>query len=273
MASKRLATCILLLSISLLCATAANAAKSKVRFRSNPPGATVTDTELGELGVTPFELNLKRGTTLECTFSKRGFESRTVTRSVDALKVEVRGDLPARPATTVRLGVEPRQTRVKLSASDGTEIYSGEGGRVHTLPGDLWGSASTATFHLEAWAPGYRPHDEEIVLTKHENHDHPISLTEISTILSITSEPDGVRVTSQFLGDLGTTPLETRVALVDLMRARSRQNAEQGDPGRLLLTFSKRGFQSSASQFVLDFDRAENAIEVTLEEMATATEN
>ncbi len=267
MGSKLLATHFLLLSV-LLGSAATSAAKSKVTFRSNPPGATVTDSAMGELGVTPFELNLKRNTALECTFSKRGYESRTVTSTVDALKVEVRGDLPALPATTVRLGVEPRQTMVKLSAADGTEVYSGEGGRVHTLPGDHWGSADIATFHLEAWAPGYRPLEEEIVLTKHEYHDHSISLAELSTILTVSSEPAGVRVSSQFLGDLGITPLETRVALVDLMRARSRQNAEQGNPGRMLLTFSKPGYRSSASQILLDFERAENALNVSLDELA-----
>lgn len=261
---KLLATNLLLLSL-LLGSTAASAAKSKVLFLSNPKGVTVTDALLGELGTTPFELNLKRGTVLECTFSKPGFESRTITRTVDALRLEVRADLPARPATSVRLGVEPRHATVRLSSTDGTEIYSGESGRVHTLPGDLWGAGTTARFHLEAWAPGYRTLEESLTLTKHEQHPLTFTLEELSTVLSVTSEPEGARVTDQFLGDLGVTPLETRVTLVQLLRARSRANAQQGDPARVVLTLSKPGFEGIATQVALDFERAENTVAVALE--------
>lgn len=256
----------LFLSIVLLAPGVSRAAKSRVRFVSNPPGATVTEATLGEIGVTPFQLDLKRKTVLECTFSKRGYESRTVSRTADALRVEVRADLPALPLTTVRLDVEPRSASVRLSAPDGTEIYSGESGRVHTLPGVFWGDGDTAKFHVEAWAPGYRPADEEVVLTRHRPHDLSIPLAEVTTLLSVVSEPEGAQVASHFLGALGTTPLERRVSMVELLRARSRLNAH-GDPTRIVLTFSKRGYRTVARQIPLDFDRDENTLSVALEEL------
>lgn len=256
-----------LLAAALLSAGGAWAAKSSVRFLSNPPGATVVDANLGELGTTPFQLNLKRKTELNCTFSKSGRHSRTVSQVVEGLKLVVRADLPALPMTTVRLGVEPRSASVRLSAPDGTEIYTGESSRVHTLPGQFWDTGESASFQLEAWAPGYRAIQEAIVLTKHERHELEFPLTEVSTVLSITSEPEGARVSNDLLGNLGTTPLEARVSLVDLLRARSRMNVSQGDPSRLTLTFSKSGYRTRASQVVIDFETAENPVSTTLESL------
>ncbi len=254
-----------LLAALLLLPTGARAAKSRVHFLSNPPGVTVTDANLGELGTTPFRLDLKRKTALVCTFSKPGYESKTVSQVVGSLRTEVRADLVPLPMATVRLDVVPRGASVKLSAPDGTEIYAGESGRVHTLPGQFWDTSETATFRLEAWAPGYRPIDQEIVLTNHQSHDLSLPLAEVTTLLSVSSEPEGVLVSSHFLGSLGRTPLESRVSLVDLLRARSRQNAAAGDPSRIVVTFSKPGYRTRASQIALDFEREENPVTVSLE--------
>lgn len=261
----KLLVVLLLVSATVCVPGDAWAAKSRVSFTSNPSGATVVDANLGELGITPFRLDLKRKTALECTFSKAGFESRTVSQVADSLRVEVRADLRPLPVTSVRLGVKPSNASVSLTTLDGTEIYAGESGRVHTLPGQFWGDDETAKFHFQAWAPGFRPIEEEILLTKHQHHELEFPLTEVSTLLSITSEPEGVRVSSQFLGDLGTTPLESRVSLYDLLRARSRLNAPQGDPGRIVLTFSKSGFQTKAKQIVVDFEQTENPVSTVLE--------
>ena len=254
------------LSVLFLSAAAGTqAAQTRVLFISNPPGATVVDVTLGELGATPFRMNIKRGTELECTFSKEGFESRSVTQTIEGLKADVRADLPALPLTTVRLGVDPWNTSVRLTGPDGTEIYSGEGGRVHTLANDLWGAEATATFKVEASAPGYRAVEREIELDKHESHALEFPLTEVSTLLSITAEPESVRVRDTYLGDLGWTPLEARVSLVELMRARSRKGAASGDPAKLMLTLSREGFETRALPVALDFDRAENSVNVALE--------
>ncbi len=249
----------------MLSPAAANAAKTRVLFLSNPPGTTVTDPALGELGVTPFELNLKRNTVLECTFSKFGFESRTISQTLEGLRVEIRADLPALPETTVRLGVEPRIASVKLTGAEGTEVYSGEGNRVHTLPNTLFGEGGTGSFHVEASASGYRPLEQAFTVAQHEHHDLSLTLEEVSTVLSVTSEPEGVRVSDRHLGLLGITPFEARVSLVELMRARSRGGARQKDAPRLLLTFSKSGYRTTVKQVEVDFDHAENAVEMELE--------
>lgn len=270
--TSKLATS-LLLALALTASQVAEAAQTRVLFISNPPGALVVDETLGELGHTPFRMNVKRKTELQCTFTKDGFETRTVNQAVDGLKADVRADLPALPLTTVRLGVEPRQTSVRISAPDGTEIYSGEGGRVHTLPNDFWPAEDVAEFHVEAWAPGYRPVEREVELEQHQYTELEFPLTEITTLLSITAEPKQVRVQDQFLGDLGWTPLEVRISLVELMRARSRRNAVSGDPAHLLLTLSREGFATRALQVPLDFDRAENSINETLEPNSGASGN
>lgn len=244
----------------------AHAAKSRVRFLSNPPGATVVDANLGELGTTPLQLDLKRNTVLDCTFSRRGYESRSVTRTLDALHVVVQADLEQLPMTSVRLGVKPANASVRLTTTHGVEIYSGPANHVHALPPAFWGANETARFNLEAWAPGYRRLEEEIELTNHERHDLEFTLNEVSTLLSLTSDLEGVRVSSTSLGgSLGSTPLERRVSLVELLRARSRQQVSQGHPSHVVLTFSKPGYRTQATQIELDFERAENTFEVTLE--------
>ena len=252
--------------VALLLPAAAHAAKSRVRFLSNPPGATVVDAALGELGTTPLQVDLKRGIVLDCTFSKNGYESRAVSREVDALHVVVQADLEPAPMTTVRLGVEPVNARVRLSTADGTEVYEGDAGNVHALPPALWGADETARFKLEAWAPGYRPLTEEVELSNHEAHELAFELAEVSTLLTVTSDVEGVRVSSESLGgSLGETPLESRVSLIELMRTRSRLHHSQDNPGRVVLTFSKSGYRTRATQVELDFDRAENAFEISLE--------
>ena len=253
-----------IVAAALLVPAIANGAQTRVFFLSNPPGAQVVDANLGELGSTPFRMNIKRGTELECTFSKAGFETRTVTVTVTGLKADVRADLPALPLTTVRLGVEPRETTVRLLAPDGSELYSGEGGRVHTLPNELWGDEVLATFRVEAWAPGYRPLDQSVELQKHGHHDLSLPLSAFSTVLSLTADPEQARVYDQFLGYLGWTPLETRITLADLLRARSRRGVTQGEAGHLLLTIARDGYNTQSVQVPLDFERAENAVSVSL---------
>jgi hypothetical protein len=177
----------------------------------------------------------------------------------------MRADLPALPLTTVRLGVEPRQASVRLSAPDGTEVYSGESGRVHALPNDMWGPSKEAAFRVEIWAPGYHPKEETFDLTRHQPHLLEFVLNEIVTKLSIRSEPEGATVSDAFLGKLGVTPLYDEVSLADLQRARARRGVAPDNAARLVLTFSKGGFRSRAQQVDIDFEKSENSVSVELD--------
>ena len=113
---------------------------------------------------------------------------------------------------------------------------------------------------------GRRGLDELPAEAAREAHELALELTEVSTLLTVTSELEGVRISSEALGGtLGETPLESRISLIELMRARSRMHHSQDNPGKVVLTFSKSGYRTRATQVDIDFDRAENAFEVTLE--------
>ncbi len=66
---------------------------------------------------------------------------------------------------------------------------------------------------------------------------------------------------------LNTPGDRDHVSLIRLLRARSRMNATQGDPGRMVLTFSKSGYRTRANQIVLDFETAQNPVSTTLESL------
>ena len=254
---------ILLVSVSLA-AEALATGKTVVRFRSNPRGVTVTEAELGVIGITPFDLTLKRKTALECTFSKDGYVDGQASAVVDGLKMEVRVDLKPLPDATIRVTVEPRWADVRLTDVEGNELVDGDSGRRYTLRRNAWGFEPTAQFRLEITAPGYVTSDEIIELRRHEEHELSYVMKEVTTLLVVESAPEGVEVADAFLGYLGRTPFESTISLVDLMRARSGRRAQMEHPERLVLTFSKPGFKTMAEQFPLDFGQSLNTISVEL---------
>ncbi len=60
-------------------------------------------------------------------------------------------------------------------------------------------------------------------------------------------------------------PLERWVSLAELLRARSRLNATQGDPPGSSSRSRSPGYRTRASQIVVDFERAESPVSIEIE--------
>jgi len=241
------------------------AAKTQVSIKSIPEGALVKDIELGELGITDTEVILSQGSIVDLLFQKDGFEDKRVREKITGKTMEIRILLDPLHNTSFSVILEPAHAKFSLYTLDGQLVRWGKRGDDYVFEDEtIWEGVKSATFKIRVFAPGYESIEEEVILDKNKHQQLSFVLKEIFTTLSFRSEPPGVTVSEKNLGYLGTTPFSKIIPISLLIQKAILLDPEKETKAKLLITFSKEGYDTLNKTEIIDLKKPNNIINIHL---------
>jgi hypothetical protein len=225
-----------------------------VALKSTPPGATVTEAQLGSLGVTDtvYQVPASAGTDPQhwsLVFDKPGYEPRrleTIVRGPDAMVHVTLSPL----ATRLEVEVFPAFASVRVTTLDGRPVdTSGFDDEAMGLNEDaLWVGRASLDLLINVSAPGYKPVREQITLRRGEKRKESYALSEAMAMIQVKTEPSGVDVYDRWMGYLGRTPFRLTLPVEKLVRASHRRDlleqADRPQTAQLQLRFEKPGYRT-----------------------------
>ena len=257
--------------ISVSCAS-----RHTVTVRSDPPGATVTDIHRRTLGRTPFEVQVRSGSTLDLTFARAGFppvKRRVIDIRYDQTVMEV---LQA-PVTALRVLTNPSGAELEILDGAGRRInftnasdpnaqkhYTGQ---IFILPPGV--SEVTLKMRKENYMPLVR---KQTILPDQANL-LAFELEPQFTRITIISDPEGVRVRESQLNFMDFTPVRDYVIPLESMRRIMPDPRRPGKQVNLSFTFSKEGYKTRNLIIPVTLNADNPPIEVKLEPLGREEEN
>ncbi len=270
-----------MVSVGLLCTMifvgCAAPLQTRIILKSTPPGAVVTEAELGEVGVTNMEYFLDHqkyaysnygNSNDRClksfVFTLPGYAPERIDKEIIGEEVTIHA-LMKYLKTKLEIERIPGFAMVRLSKNG--QIVDYEGKTPHGLKLDdpsLYNEQGIGLFDLEISAPGYVGLETTVELRKGRKQELSYMLSEKKAVVYFRTIPEGVDVYDRSLGYLGRTPFSIVFPGSKLIRVLTRPDLSL-NRAQLQLSFQKDGFRTV--ELVRDIrvgEELENIIEVDM---------
>ncbi len=247
-----------------LAAIPVSARNTEVLLKSNPSGATVAELSEGYLGTTHTTAVFKRGKVLTFVFTMEGYREQRVKRKLKGRWMEIGVDLDPIPGTPLEVNLKPAHARFRVLSKDGETLFEGKSGDINQLEDALWLAKGAPDFVVESFAPGYETYRALVRIEQHQRRTLSYVLAGQKTVLEVATDPLGARVQERSLGFLGTTPFKRSLELEDLIRRGLVLEPETDARATLVLTVSKKGYETAIREVVLDLARPSTEVRLVL---------
>ena len=243
-----------------------------ISIKSDPKGAKVNDLYRKELGVTDLEYKVKKGESLNLTFSKSGYKEEkkdlnNISRN-ETIMVELHSfptflyieTIP--PGATFKVfNKEVNNYISPVDFSDGriynTTLFSTK--KRYQIPDDL------EEVVLELSNKGCKEVRKMIKIEPFEENRFLIHMEKFSLQLHIKSMPNGVEVFERELGFLGRTPLKKKLDWEQLRKLSQVDDAVVISEVTLHLFFKKNGYKTKEQSQIFSISKSPYQIKIDLE--------